>query len=261
MCLHPILYKATQREELGKRLQGLLLISDENAVWQFFGADLVICDFLRQQPTGCRTYTCTAMTGRNHQPAITLRRVNNILTAVVATLAVYIACAPFLPQAEWWVAHESPVKGFLPGGSDAAATPAPGQVIEGDKLFIPRIDLAEPIHGGGKESLNLGVWRVPHTSTPDNGGNTVLIGHRFTYKDPTGVFYHLDKVQKGDNITVHWLGKAYEYRVTEIKVVPASEVSVEHNTTEPRLTIYTCTPLWSVENRLVVIAEPRGAGR
>lgn len=191
----------------------------------------------------------------------TLRAINNCLTAVVALLAVYIAAAPFLPQVGWWVTHESPVKGILPNRSNAAATPATEQVIEGDKLFIPRIDLAEPIHGGGKQSLNLGVWRVPHTSAPDMGGNTVLVGHRFTYKDPTGVFYHLDKVREGDEITVHWQGKAYEYQVTEIKVVPATEVSVEHNTTEPRLTVYTCTPLWSVENRLVVIAEPKGANR
>ncbi|MBX6334529.1 class E sortase [Candidatus Saccharibacteria bacterium] len=180
---------------------------------------------------------------------------------MVTLLAVYIAAAPFLPQVGWWVTHESPVKGILPNRSNAAATPEAEQVIEGDKLFIPRIDLAEPIHGGGAESLNLGVWRVPHTSTPDRGGNTVLVGHRFTYRDPTGVFYHLDKVKEGDEITVHWQGKAYEYEVTEIKVVPATEVSVEHNTTTPRLTIYTCTPLWSVENRLVVIAEPKGANR
>lgn len=191
-------------------------------------------------------------------PKISLRLFNNFLSVVVALLAVYIAAAPFLPQVGWWVTHESPVSGIL-YKPNVAASSAVGQAIEGDKLFIPRIDLAEPIHGGGKESLNLGVWRVPHSSTPDMGGNTVLVGHRFTYKDPTGVFYHLDKVQKGDEITVHWQGKAYEYEVTEIKVVPASEVSVEHNTTEPRLTVYTCTPLWSVENRLVVIAEPKGA--
>lgn len=180
---------------------------------------------------------------------------------MVALLAMYIVAAPFLPQVGWWVTHESPVKGILPGRPNVAASPASEQVIDGDKLFIPRIDMAEPIHGGGKEALNLGIWRVPHSSTPDMGGNTVLVGHRFTYKDPTGVFYHLDKVQKGDEITVHWQGKAYEYEVTEIKVVPASEVSVEHNTTEPRLTVYTCTPLWSVANRLVVIAEPKGVDR
>jgi len=180
---------------------------------------------------------------------------------VVALLAMYVAVAPFLPQVGWWVTHDSPIKGILPSGSNAAASPASEQKIKEDKLFIPSIDLAEPIHGGGKESLNLGVWRVPHTSTPDRGGNTVLVGHRFTYRDPTGVFYHLDKVKEGDEITVHWQGKAYEYEVTEIKVVPASEVSVEHNTTEPRLTIYTCTPLWSTEKRLVIIAEPKGAHR
>ena len=97
---------------------------------------------------------------------------------------------------------------------------------------------------------------MPHTSTPDKGGNTVLVGHRFTYKNPEGVFYHLDKVQLGDAITLHWQGNAYDYEVAEIKVVPANEISVEDNTAEPQLTIYTCTPLWSVKNRLVIIAKP-----
>lgn len=189
-------------------------------------------------------------------PKISLRLFNNFLTVMVTGLAVYIIMAPFLPQLGWWLAHDSPVQAVIPKKESPAAVPAAEQVVEGDKLFIPSLDLTEPIYGGGKASLNKGVWRVPHTSTPDKGGNTVLVGHRFTYKDPTGVFYHLDKVQTGDPITVHWQDRIYEYRVTEIKVVPATELSVEDNTPEPQLTIYTCTPLWSVEKRLVIIAKP-----
>ena len=194
-------------------------------------------------------------------PKISLRLFNNCLTIVVALLASYIIAVPYLPQFAWWLRHDSPIQTILPKKDSAAAAPVAEQVIEGDKLFIPRMELEEPIYGGGKGNLSKGIWRVSHTSTPDKGGNTVLVGHRFTYKDPTGVLYHLDKVQHGDLITVHWQGKAYEYKVSDIKVVPASEVSVEDNTTDPQLTIYTCTPLWSVENRLVVIAKPLESAR
>lgn len=192
-----------------------------------------------------------------HFPHITLRLFNNCLSIVVGILAVYIVVVPFLSEVTWWVKHDSPIKTVVTPKPSPAAVPAPQQVVAGDKLFIPRLDMATPIYGGGKGSLSKGVWRVPHTSTPDKGGNTVLVGHRFRYKDPTGaIFYHLDKIQKDDPITVHWQGKVYEYRVTDIQVVPNTQLSVEDNTKEPQLTIYTCTPLWSVTHRLVIIAKP-----
>jgi LPXTG-site transpeptidase (sortase) family protein len=189
-------------------------------------------------------------------PNVNLRLFNNLLTIVVAILALYIITAPFLPQFGWWLRHDSPVKAVVPHKESPAAAPAAEQVVAEDRLFIPALEMNELLYGGGKGSLSKGVWRVPHTSTPDKGGNTVLVGHRFTYKDPTGVFYHLDKVQVGDPITVHWQGKVYEYAVSETKVVPATELSVEDSTEEPQLTLYTCTPLWSVTHRLVIIAKP-----
>jgi len=191
-----------------------------------------------------------------HLPKLTLRLFNNYLTFVVALLALYIIAAPFLPQFGWWLRHDSPVKAVINPKKSPSAAPPAQQVVAGDRLFVPSMELNEAIYEGGRWLLSKGVWKVSHTSTPDKGGNTVLVGHRFTYKDPTGVFYHLDKVSVGDPITVHWHGEVYEYSVTETKVVPADEISVEKNTTEPQLTIYTCTPLWSVKNRLVVIAKP-----
>ena len=56
--------------------------------------------------------------------------------------------------------------------------------------------------------LNHGILRWPASSTPDKGGNTVLIGHRFTYSHPQGVFYYLDKVKVGDKLSVAWGNKS-----------------------------------------------------
>lgn len=188
---------------------------------------------------------------------INLRIINNCLTILIALVALYIIIAPFLPQITWWVGHGSPIKSIVHQSQPSlAAAPPAEQKVAGDMLFIPSLEMQESIYGGGIGALNKGVWRVQHTSSPDKGGNTVLVGHRFTYKDPTGVFYHLDKVNVGDKITVHWQGKVYEYIVAETKIVPASQVSIENDTEEPQLTIYTCTPLWSVANRLVIVAKP-----
>lgn len=194
---------------------------------------------------------------RLHKPVNKLKIVNNCLTILIALIALYIVAAPFLPQIQWWVSHDSPIKNIVHQTEPSPADlPAAEQQVGGNMLFIPSLEMQEPIHGGSIGALSKGVWRVPHTSSPEKGSNTVLVGHRFTYQDPTGVFYHLDKVRLGDKITLHWQGKVYEYKVTETKVVPASQLSVEDATSEPQLTLYTCTPVWSVENRLVIVAKP-----
>ncbi len=196
-------------------------------------------------------------------PKISLRFFNNCLTIAVALLAIYIIAAPYLPQLEWWLKHDSPVKAVAGPKPGNPAEPAPAQqqaTVQGDALFIPRLDMAQPIYGGGKSSLSKGIWKLPNTSTPDKGGNTVLVGHRFTYAGPA-ILYHLDKVQVGDAITLRWQDKTYNYGVTDIKVVLPTELSVEANTKDAQLTIYTCTPLWSVKNRLVIIAKPLEAGQ
>lgn len=100
----------------------------------------------------------------------------------------------------------------------------------------------------------MGVWRVPTTSTPSQESNTVLVGHRFSYKNPS-VFYHFDKVKKGDTIYVSWKKKIYVYRVDTIRIVTPDAKDVEAPTEDPRLTIYTCTPLWSTSHRLVIESE------
>ncbi len=52
-----------------------------------------------------------------------------------------------------------------------------------------------------------------------------------------------------------WQGKQYVYKVASVSVVPPSDGSVEDNTAQAELTLYTCTPLWSPTHRLVVVAD------
>lgn len=195
-----------------------------------------------------------------YKPKINLRIFNTYLTLLVLGIGLYILVAPFWPAMTWWLAHDAPVTINLgpaytgppavnePTGSDLA-------VPSEDRLYIPRLGLQEKIHEGGLAALKNGVLHLAHSSTPDRGSNTVLIGHRFTYAGQA-VFYHLDKVKRGDLISLIWQGRLYEYAVSEIKVVPAAEVSVEAPTEQPQLTLYTCTPLWSVKDRLVIVAKP-----
>jgi sortase A len=184
---------------------------------------------------------------------LTHRRVNHLLTVVAVGLGLYIMIYPFLPQVVWKIAHPNNTVEATPATTPASQTNS--DVPDGDLLLIPRLGMRETIHSGKSISeLRKGTWLLPHSSQPDQQSNTVIVGHRFTYGG-RGVFYHLDKVQVNDEITVYWEGTEYSYNVSSTKTVPATEVSVEQPTDSAKLTLYTCTPLLTAKDRLVVTAD------
>jgi sortase A len=126
-----------------------------------------------------------------------------------------------------------------------------------DQVIIPHIFLDQPIHEGHETYVELaqGVWRWPFGSTPAAGGNTILIGHRFTYTNPRGVFYELNDVRVGDRIGVIWQNKTYNYAVTSVSQVLPQNTTILSQTTQPELTLYTCTPLYVPKYRLVIVAR------
>jgi sortase A len=164
---------------------------------------------------------------------------------------MYIILMPFVPFGAWWIVHEAPIiskPAYIAAPSSANEFPAK------PTLVVPALAMKETVHeGNGEATLNLGTWHIPDTSSPDKGGNTVLAAHRHTRSGP-GVFYHLDKLKPGDDIYMYWQQKRYHYAVQNISVVPSTQVSVEAPTSDARLTLYTCTPLWSFKDRLVVQA-------
>lgn len=187
-------------------------------------------------------------------------RINIALVALIVGINLYILSAPFLPQLQLWLNQRRakavsglPYKTQLDTGSSVNDTRA--DIPQDNRLIIPRLALNEHIYEGSSPYLvNKGVWALPKASTPPMGGNTVLVGHRFTYDGPA-TFYSLDKVKTGDRIVIYWQSKEFDYQVTSVKVVPATATEIEEPTSEPQLTIYTCTPLWSAKDRLVVVAK------
>ncbi|MBC7708162.1 sortase [Polaromonas sp.] len=188
-----------------------------------------------------------------HKPSVTLCRINHFLTALVVLIAIYIMLFPFLPSIQYWIhrpREQAPAVVQVTKNNPPATTPIP----DGALLKIPRLDMTEEIHTGPSiYELNKGPWLVPRTSTPDKASNTVVVGHRFTYAGPA-VFYFLDKIQVNDRITVDWQHKEYTYKVASISVVQPSQLEVQNPTDKPQLTLYTCTPLVTAKNRLVIVA-------
>lgn len=182
-----------------------------------------------------------------------LRSINNILVVLIIGLNLYTIAFPFLPQLWFWVnTQQGGRTQTLQKQIHETVTP---QDVSGTRVIIPKMQLDQTIHEvKSTKSIRNDIWRRPNTSTPEAGSNTVLVGHRFTYTNPNGVLYHLDKLAVGDEIAVTWNSKRYVYKVNDIKEVSAHEVNIEAPTDKAQLTLYTCTPLWNPTKRLVVIA-------
>lgn len=193
--------------------------------------------------------------------ATRLRRFNNVLSVVIVLLSLYIIVSPFWPNISfWWKSLTNSQPALVKANSGPGKSGAPAEQIPAETtLVIPSINLQEIIYEGQNEyTLNKGVWRIPQSSTPAKGSNTVLAGHRFTYRG-AAVFYHLDKIKPGDLIVIYSGGKKYSYKVSRTYVVPPTAVEIERPTPDARLTLYTCTPLWTSINRLVIEARAGGS--
>jgi LPXTG-site transpeptidase (sortase) family protein len=68
-------------------------------------------------------------------------------------------------------------------------------------------------------------------------------------------FYDIDKVKVDDVITMQWNGKTYSYKVSKISTVTPDKVDILQNSEKPKLTLFSCAPLFSSKYRLVVEAD------
>jgi sortase A len=190
---------------------------------------------------------------------VKLSRVNTALLIAIIFINGYIVISPAVPGIVFWfqkknTAQVNKLKEQIRQESPSTPQDHPEETVQ-NKLVIPSILLDEPVYEGTTlATLHKGLWHRPHTGSPGQNNNTVIVGHRFTYSNPRGTFYHLDQVHQGDIIGITWDQIKYLYKVKETKVVHANEMSVEAPTDSPQLTIYTCTPLWLPKDRLVVIA-------
>ena len=120
-----------------------------------------------------------------------------------------------------------------------------------------------------------GIWKVPdwraagwHNTSALLGvpGNTVLNGHNTTYGE---VFRDLYKLQEGAEIVLEGEDSStYTYTVESLYILKEAnqplEVRLENAryilpTMDERLTLVTCHPYGSIQNRLIVIARPAPA--
>lgn len=121
------------------------------------------------------------------------------------------------------------------------------------RLSIPKISLsAIVIEGTSHHDLLLGPGHISNTAMPGEAGNAVITGHRDTF------FRHIYELNKGDLVSVQRDGSLYRYEVTGKKVVSPDDLSVLRQSSDNRLTLITCYPIYYIgpaPRRLVVFSK------
>ena len=99
--------------------------------------------------------------------------------------------------------------------------------LKGDaigKITIPAIGVDEfVVEGTDTASLRKGPGHYPSTPLPGERGTTAIAGHRTTYGAP---FRRLDKLKRGDRITLDMPYGRFVYRVERLKIVDDQDLSV-----------------------------------
>lgn len=195
-----------------------------------------------------------------------LKRINRILSLGIITAVIVIFGSPLIPEASLSIsAVGDPTNGYryrsdlAEKGKELGLIPRDVELESqpvSNWLVIPEIGVDSRVYEGQDVStLSRGIWRRPKSSTPDRGGNTVLVAHRFLFTDGPNTFYHLPKMTEGDYFSVFWNQAEYLYQVFDVREVLPKDTYIEEQTDESIVTLYTCTPLWTSDKRLVVKAR------
>jgi sortase A len=127
------------------------------------------------------------------------------------------------------------------------------------RLRIPRIGLdAVVVRGTRPDDLERAPGLLDTTALPGERGTVAIAGHRTTYGAP---FRHLDRLRRGDRLTVAMPYATLRYAVEGARIVDPADVSVLRTVGHPRLVLTACHPLFSAARRIVVYAAQIGVGR
>ena len=107
--------------------------------------------------------------------------------------------------------------------------------------------------------LSRGAIYWSRVGRPGQGTTIALAAHDITPVpgfSGHGPFHDIDRLARGDKITVTHGGRRYAYRVTGRRVIAASNRHIADLTRYERLLLTTCWPRGSSTYRLVVYARP-----
>ena len=111
-------------------------------------------------------------------------------------------------------------------------------------ISIPKLSVTLPLYlGATEEHMALGAAQLSQTSFPIGGENTnaVIAGHRGWNGYP--YFMDIEKLQKGDTVTIRNLWGELTYKVTEIRIVYPDDIeAILIQEGKDMITLMTCHP-------------------
>jgi sortase A len=108
------------------------------------------------------------------------------------------------------------------------------------------------VEGSSGNELEKGPGHYSGTTLPGERGTVGIAGHRTTYLAP---FRNIDRLDRGDRVVLKMPYGTFRYSVEGSAVVSPTNTSSLRRVRHNRLTLTTCTPPFSAEKRLVVMAR------
>lgn len=153
--------------------------------------------------------------------------------------------------------------GNNPTVQNTLAVPKNNEVLSGNYLYIPKLNVSAPVVTGistdGKtilEQLKQGVLMYPGSGVPGGGGSSVIIGHSSSsipWQEYGRVFAGLPKISKGDMIIVNYNGRKYSYQVENKLTGSINELASLNIQND--LVLGTCWPIGTDEKRIIITAS------
>ena len=131
------------------------------------------------------------------------------------------------------------------------------QLERGDavgRITVPRLGLdAIVVEGTDRASLTKGPGRYTKSYVPGEGELIYIAGHRTTYGAPLA---HIDRLSKGDEVTLAVPYGRFVYRVTGRAIVPADDIARLESTGQEEVALQACHPRFFASERYIVYAKP-----
>lgn len=139
-----------------------------------------------------------------------------------------------------------------PSAPPSPQPPSPPQSDRGYQVEIPRIGVSYLVGEGVDDPvLAKGPGHYAQTVLPGEEGNAALAGHR-TIKGRPAFFYRLNELQPGDEVHIRYQDRSLTFQVEQVFLTTPYDLSVLGSTPHPALTLTTCDPPGSDEQRLIV---------
>lgn len=191
---------------------------------------------------------------------------------IIALAALAMTALPILPVEESASAELNPVaieqagtlldeNGASLNDPEQAEAPSSGGGGGVMSLTIPKLDIEDlrvPQGSTQKELDDEGIIHMAGSGVPwRDGSNTFIVGHAlgFMQTEVPYVFYELDKMEPGDEILItDPQSREYRFEVYDRMVVRPEDywVTYPSQNNETTVSLQSCTPIPTFENRLIV---------